>query len=404
MSTNYVGHITALHFHSESTLLAVSGRFVSLHCIHTAAQLDLVQIPERAHDLKPTASKNDYVAICGKSLTIITIKNNKFLKVTTFTCEDWIMDAKRLLNGDYAVLIAHNHIQLRAALTFEIIREIRCEQKCQIYSGALFGDCWDSLLVASGTILQHILVWGTQSSRIAHRFVGHEGAIFNLQWNSTGSILASVSDDRTIRLWDVIDGIGQTHCFQGHTSRIWKTRFCNDLIISVSEDASCRVWNLLTGECESCWEGHLLSNVWSLAINSTNKIVATGGGDGAIRLWDLNASIAQNSSSPIHTVIVSSDHVVKRFSTLNSDMISIVTDAGAVLIHSLIHGSTNQIHFDELFRGWTAFSTYKSDFLVVGGMFGDILILSPTNLFSPIKIRVCQAKIMQFFLKEVSEG
>lgn len=121
-----------------------------------------------------------------------------------------------------------------------------------------------------------------------------KGAIFNISWNSIGTKIATVSDDRTIRIWTI--GSDTHVTLTGHTSRVWKTLFTDKYIVSISEDASCRVWDLETNECVKCWEGHEIINVWSLAIDPTGNTVATGGGDCGIRLWDLGGLRKKNGA------------------------------------------------------------------------------------------------------------
>ncbi|KAJ3326726.1 WD repeat-containing protein 6, partial [Kappamyces sp. JEL0680] len=69
------------------------------------------------------------------------------------------------------------------------------------------------------------------------------------------------------------------------------------MIASISEDASCRVWDVKSQACLACWEGHGSRHVWSFAVDPQEKVLvrvprlrykATGGGDGGIRLWDLD--------------------------------------------------------------------------------------------------------------------
>lgn len=42
-----------------------------------------------------------------------------------------------------------------------------------------------------------------QDGVVVHRLVGHEGVIFGVRFSDDGSMLASVSDDRTIRVWSL---------------------------------------------------------------------------------------------------------------------------------------------------------------------------------------------------------
>ncbi|XP_043710584.1 WD repeat-containing protein 6-like [Telopea speciosissima] len=114
--------------------------------------------------------------------------------------------------------------------------EVRCPERCLLYSMRLWGNNLRTLHVASGTIYNEIIVWklvpqghcpssgsavqdyndhsGPLSDNIQFndqqyeaiclsRLIGHEGSIFRIAWSSDGSKLMSVSDDRSARFWTV---------------------------------------------------------------------------------------------------------------------------------------------------------------------------------------------------------
>lgn len=168
---------------------------------------------------------------------------------------------------------------------------------------------------------------GRATSYIHQVFLGHEGSIFDvriskeLQRGCCGNlkrVLASCSDDRTIRLWDVShvninttrDAVvdpgtdtqrtrhtgfsiaatdvqsDHSHCLAigwGHTSRVWKVRFVDSspcdgslALLSAGEDATSRTWKLVasTGTASTlpcmlqqtdCAAYHNGKNMWSMA-------------------------------------------------------------------------------------------------------------------------------------------
>ncbi len=63
-------------------------------------------------------------------------------------------------------------------------------------------------LIAAGTVFQSILLWSASSleetSPVLLKLKGHEGVIFDVQF-IRDDILASVSDDRSLRLWKLHD-------------------------------------------------------------------------------------------------------------------------------------------------------------------------------------------------------
>jgi WD40 repeat protein len=80
----------------------------------------------------------------------------------------------------------------------------------------------------------------------------------SVAFSPNGRILASGSDDQTIRLWDVRDGSCQK-VLQGHTSRVCSIQFSpidvslpsgtGPILVSGSQDETIKLWNPTTGEC-----------------------------------------------------------------------------------------------------------------------------------------------------------
>ncbi|RUS31132.1 hypothetical protein BC938DRAFT_478404 [Jimgerdemannia flammicorona] len=76
------------------------------------------------------------------------------------------------------------------------------------YSARFHGRTRSNLVLASGTVFNQVLIWDATSpnehdgeSVVRRRLIGHEGVIFGIRFNEEGKMIASVSDDRTIRVW-----------------------------------------------------------------------------------------------------------------------------------------------------------------------------------------------------------
>ena len=70
--------------------------------------------------------------------------------------------------------------------------------------------------------------------------------IFDVKFLSD-DLVASVSDDRSLRLWRLLGDAAyqQVACFYGHRSRVWKVRqLSQKVLVTVSEDTTCKVWEI----------------------------------------------------------------------------------------------------------------------------------------------------------------
>ena len=128
----------------------------------------------------------------------------------------------------------------------------------------------DDLLLASGTVFNQILIWKVQGKKDKHnntfilqRLSGHEGVIFSINFNKMGTLLGSVSDDRSIRLWKVtnLKTFESNGCVDpllvvyGHTARVWDARLLETCFVSIGEDLMCNVWSY-DGNIVKMYKGH----------------------------------------------------------------------------------------------------------------------------------------------------
>jgi WD40 repeat protein len=72
----------------------------------------------------------------------------------------------------------------------------------------------------------------------------------SVAYNPNGTIIASSSDDQTIRLWNALTG----ECvavLQGHTGRVRSVAFDSDgeFLVSCGDDGTIKLWQVQTASC-----------------------------------------------------------------------------------------------------------------------------------------------------------
>lgn len=246
------------------------------------------------------------------------------------------------------------------------LQQLATGVKSILYSAHTAQVSSSHVLIAAGTVFGEIIVWScfiedpeslyfTATSSIHHFFTGHDGSIFgveispalpNLVGTQPGRLLASCSDDRTIRIWDVSDcerasprdpsaystdgfelrstgfgaaqELGSESCATkafGHAARIWGVHFMPTTTVdqgkirlaSRGEDAQCLLWDLTWDPSSTHTQGmqlrevssfhyHTGKHLFSLSMRGvTGGIVAyTGGNDGAIKTFKVDKNTKES--------------------------------------------------------------------------------------------------------------
>jgi WD40 repeat protein len=136
-------------------------------------------------------------------------------------------------------------------------------------------------------VLQNILA----KIRDEYQFVGHNNSVNSVYFSPTGDRIATASDDKTAKLWDL-----QGNClvtFTGHHDWVTSVSFSptRDAIATASSDKTAKLWDL-QGNCLVTFTGHNHS-VWSVCFSPTGDRIATASSDKTAKMWDLQGNCLQ---------------------------------------------------------------------------------------------------------------
>ena len=131
-------------------------------------------------------------------------------------------------------------------------------------------------------------MWALQATEWHKELAGHSGQVLALCVSSEGDVLASGSDEGTVRLWHLPDGEPMKELKGRHIGGVTSIAMSMDgkTLATGSWDRTVRLWRLPDGEPLATLEGHN-KVVRTLAISPDGRTLASGSADHVARLWDL---------------------------------------------------------------------------------------------------------------------
>ncbi|EFY99793.1 LisH, WD40 associated region in TFIID subunit and WD40 domain protein [Metarhizium robertsii] len=146
----------------------------------------------------------------------------------------------------------------------------------------------------SGGYDKALRVWMQDHASPQRLLVGHDTAISAIAWHPNGMYVFSASDetDKSIRMWSVVTG-ACVRVFAGHTDHITALECAPNGKILASADLAGNIffWDLAKGTRIKRSRGHGRGGIWSLSFSVESNVLASGGQDGTVRLWDVEEPV-----------------------------------------------------------------------------------------------------------------
>ncbi|ORX51774.1 WD40 repeat-like protein [Piromyces finnis] len=435
----FASQVTSLQFINEQILVEGTGPYLMFFNITNNVNFKSVSIfkHSRVHGIRIINNDNcKLIAAYGsKALKIfeyeITTTNNNYdvdlKEKASIELKDWILDAKFLFENeqsdiptDIALALGHNFVEVYDINLTTKKYEVHSEVNCIIYSAKFYGNTLSTLKLASGTVFNVVILWNvlnkSNGSAIIQEFKGHEGVIFAMDFTDDGKKICSVSDDRTLRVWTINDR--KSIVLYGHTSRIWDCILTDKYAITVSEDTTCRVWDYNNESCAACWEGHYGKDIWCVAMSPERDIVATGGGDSGVRLWnlkDLESNKIESTSGLKEISLPNQDtyidpalkdslpkkEFIRNFAQVGDKKSIFVTNTGYILANDLSTDESSVLYQDKSFCNYSMIDVSECQRIIgCGDLSGNVLLLSPDNSFKPIKWKAHEGKVFDVYFEK----
>jgi len=146
----------------------------------------------------------------------------------------------------------------------------------------------DGKLIASWGEDNKIHLWNMEAGKEFVILSGHSNLVRSVAFSPDGKLLASGGFDKTIKLWDVQAG-KELRTMKGHAAEVYVVVFSPDgkLIASGSGDTTIKLWNVETGRELEPLTTNFSEDVRSVVFSPNWKqIAAIGRSDSTIYLWD----------------------------------------------------------------------------------------------------------------------
>ncbi|KAI5369561.1 Putative WD40/YVTN repeat-like-containing domain superfamily [Septoria linicola] len=407
--------VTALAHWQQRFVLAGSGNCLQVHDVKVGSSPNSIQVftEQAVHGIiVPEAVDDSRVVIWGGRLLRQLRLNNSDGSSTLqheggdiAIAKDWILDAA-INPGDarrIAIITAHNALTIAIGGQTSMhldLQDLVPGSNCILYCAQVTWLSPSSCLIASGTAFGDIIVWSCNISKHESRliathqthytFSAHDGSVFGLQIFPLGAgdepskkrrVLASCSDDRTVRLWDITDlskrsisleesqretGFGSCSsndtaapaCLAktlGHISRIWHVKYVatstQSCLLSFGEDATCITWILretsdhtIDMQQTDLQRAHSGKHIWSAFVDdgtdhkaimrdANNPHILTGGADGAIAVTE----ITDNARKVVRKLQPGTSNAAsyRTYGFVSSSEVVAVTDDGTIELLTL---------------------------------------------------------------------
>ncbi len=150
-----------------------------------------------------------------------------------------------------------------------------------------------------------------------NRLEGHKASVTSISFSPNSQLIASGSEDKTVKLWDLKSG-KDIKTFDKHIDSITYVSFSPDgkVIASASKDKTVKLWTL---------NGRLLKNfkhdasISSVIFSPNGKILATASKDKTVKLWTLNGTLLQNFKHDDSVVTMNFSHNSTMLATASND-------------------------------------------------------------------------------------
>ncbi|TEY23585.1 hypothetical protein BOTCAL_1463g00010 [Botryotinia calthae] len=247
----------------------------------------------------------------------------------------------------------------------------------QLYSSALTFAPKESII--RNTFHSYIPDWILQKpntdlewNAVLQTLEGHSDCVSSVAFSANSELLASASEDYTIKIWDAATGILQ-QTLEGHSELIKSIAFSanSKLLVSAAEDDTIKIWDIVIGTLQQTFEGD--SNIILITFSTDSKLLASVSYNYTIKIWDRATGTLQRTlrghNDWVYSIAFSADS--KLLASASDDCIIRVWNTATGILQQKLEG-----HSD-----WVNLVAFSTDSKLLASASGDrtVKIWDPTT-------------------------
>jgi len=141
-------------------------------------------------------------------------------------------------------------------------------------------------LVASGSEDKSIRLWSSDDLSPQAVLQGHKRGVWCVRFSPVDKVLASTSGDKTIKLWSMTD-YTCLKTLEGHSASVKQLQFLHAgmQLLTSADDGMVKLWTIKTAECVNTFAEEHSGKIWGLVLTQDQQKMITGGGDSILNIW-----------------------------------------------------------------------------------------------------------------------